>query len=242
MSRLPHPHSAHGRVEHLSDFTSLDWCQDLLSDPSISHIRKRNVLDQRDDVSNTLFTKTMFTDEAIRAYLSMYRPGKVDRVHDEKAVFTGNASSGAPEAGTIQASSAMSSILSKEEYVWSETDPDTPEMYLLVSLGREIDGGVRRLHGGVTATLLDQVTGSLISQVYDKTCATANLNVTYKAAVTTPCVLLCRAKVVRKKGRWIESMGWVEDGQGKVFAEGRGAFVLNRNALAAAAAATAAKI
>ncbi|KAJ4983133.1 thioesterase superfamily protein [Stagonosporopsis vannaccii] len=233
MSRLPHPHSAHGRIEHLSDFTCLDWCQDLLSDPSITRIHKRHVPDQRDDVSNTLFTKTMFTDEAIRAYLSMYRPGKVDREHDEKAVFTGNASSLSSGAG--DASAALSSILSKEEYVWSATDPDTPEMYLLVSLGRDVDGGVRRLHGGVTATLLDQVTGTLISQVYDNTCATANLNVTYKAAVTTPCVLLCRAKVVRKKGRWIESIGWVEDGRGKVFAEGRGAFVLNKNALAAAA-------
>lgn len=235
MSRLPHPHSAHGRVEHLSDFTSLDWCQDLLSDPSITRIQKRHPPDQRDDVSNTFFTKTMFTDEAIRAYLSMYRPGKVDREHDEKAVFTGNASLGDSGAGYSQASPATYSILSKEEYVWSATDPDTPEMYLLVSLGRDLDGGVRRLHGGVIATLLDQVTGHLVSQVCDNTCATANLNVTYKIAVTTPCILLCRAKVVRKKGRWVESMGWVEDGQGKVFAEGRAAFVLNKNALAVAA-------
>jgi hypothetical protein len=76
--------------------------------------------------------------------------------------------------------------------------------------------------------------GTLISYVYDNTCATANLSVIYKAAVTTPCVLLCRAKVVRKQGRWIESVGWVEDGQGKVFAEGKGAFVMNKNAITAA--------
>lgn len=237
MSRLPHPHSAHGRVEHLQDFTSLDWCQDLLSDPSITRIQKRQVPDQRDDVSNTLFTKTLFTDEALRAYLSMYRSGKVDREHDEKALFTGNSSSTGAAPGNNRAVKAPPepSILSKEEYVWSATDPDTPEMYLLISVGRDVDGGVRRLHGGVTATLLDQVMGHLISQVYDNTCATADLNVKYKVAVTTPCVLLCRAKVVRKKGRWIESVGWVEDGQGKVFAEGKGAFVMNKNTLAAAA-------
>lgn len=234
MSRLPHPHSAHGRVEHLSDFTSLEWCQDLLSDPSITRIQKRHVPDQRDDVSNTFFTKTLFTDEAIRAYLSMYRAGKVDREHDEQAVFTGNTNSG---YSSVEASKATSSILSKEEYVWSSTDPDTPEMYLLISIGRDVDGGVRRLHGGVTASLLDQVMGHLVSQIYDNTCATADLNVKYKAAVTTPCVLLCRAKVVRKKGRWVETVGWVEEGgQGKVFAEGKGSFVLNRAALAAAAA------
>lgn len=232
MSRLPHHHSAHGRIEHLQDFTSLDWCQDLLSDPLITRIQKRQVPDQRDDVSNTFFTKTLFTDEALRAFLSMYRPGKIDKEHDEKAVFTGNASTGGAGAGDIEAAKSQLSVLSKEEYVWSATDPATPEMYLLISLGQDVDGGVRRLHGGVTATLLDQVMGTLISHIYDNTCATADLNVKYKAAVTTPCVLLCRAKVVRKKGRWVESVGWVEDGQGKVFAEGKGAFVMNKNPIA----------
>jgi acyl-coenzyme A thioesterase PaaI-like protein len=234
MRRLPHPHSAHGRVEHLQDFTSLDWCQDLLSDPSITNIQKRQVPDQREDVSNTFFTKTLFTDEALRAYLAMYRLGKVDKEHDEKAVFTGNPIS--QRSSPVMEGTTAPSILSKEEYVWSSTDPDTPEMLLLISLGRHVDGGARRLHGGVTATLLDQVMGHLIAFVYDNTCATADLNVKYKAAVTTPCVLLCRAKIIRKKGRWVESVGWVEDGQGKIFAEGKGAFVLNKSALAAAAA------
>lgn len=227
----------HGQVEHLRDFTSLEWCRDLLSDPSITRIQKRQVPEQREDISNTLFTKTLFTDEAIRAYLSMYRPDKVDREHDEKAVFTGNVSSKNTSSGTQRASKATAEllVLSKEEHVWSATDPDTSEMYILVSVGRDVDGGVRRLHGGVTATLLDQVMGHLISNAYDNTSATADLNVNYKAAVTTPCVLLCRAKIVRKQGRWVETVGWIEDGQGKVFAEGKGAFVMNKNALPAAA-------
>ncbi|KAJ4368516.1 hypothetical protein N0V86_009421 [Didymella sp. IMI 355093] len=220
-------------VEHLQDFTSLDWCQNLLSDPSITNIQKRQVPDQREDVSNTFFTKTLFTDEALRAYLAMYRLGKSDKEYDEKAVFTGNATS--QGSSQVMKGTTAPSILSKEEYVWSSTDPDTPEMLLLISLGRDVDGGARRLHGGVTATLLDQVMGHLIAFVYDNTCATADLNVKYKAAVTTPCVLLCRAKIIRKKGRWVESVGWVEDGQGQIFAEGKGAFVLNKNALAAVA-------
>ncbi|KAH6639576.1 HotDog domain-containing protein [Boeremia exigua] len=235
MSRLPHPHSAHGRIEHFQDFTSLDWCQDLLSDPSMTRIQKRHVPDQREDISNTFFTKTLFTDEALRAYISMYRPGRIGRDHDEKTVSTGSASMGSGGAGHIRAEGAEPSLLSKEEYIWSATDPDTPEMYLLISIGHDMDGGVQRLHGGVTATLLDQVMGTLISYVYDSTCPTADLNIKYKAAVNTPCVLLCRAKVVRKMGRWIESVGWIEDGQGKVFAEGKGAFVMNKNTLAAAA-------
>ncbi|KAF2622404.1 hypothetical protein BU25DRAFT_443245 [Macroventuria anomochaeta] len=163
-----------------SDFTSLNWCQGLLLGPSITRIQKRQVPDQHDDVSNTLFTKMLFTDEALRAFLSM-------------AVFTENTSSINEGAKQGQPAVLGSSILSKEEQ---------------------------------RATLLDQVMCTLISYVYDNTCATADLNVKHKAAVTTPCVLLCRAKVVKKKGQWIESVGWVEDGQGKVFAESKGAFVI----------------
>lgn len=229
MSPIPHSHSSRSRVEHLQDFTSLDWCQDLLSDPSITRITKRQLPEPRDDVSNTLFTKTFFTDGALRAFLSMYRPGITDREHDNKVVFTGNVSSaGTGSRRNIPVKQEPSSIQSKEEQVWSINDPDTPEMYLLVSIGRDMDGGMRRLHGGVTATLLDHVMGTLISCAYDNTCATANLNLQYKIAIATPCVLLCRAKIVKKKGRWIEVVGWVEDGHGKVYAEGNGAFVMSK--------------
>lgn len=234
MSRLPQPHSAPRRIEHLHDFTSLDWCQDLLADPSITRIQKRQAQEQREGVSDTLFSKTLFTDEALRAYLSMYRLGSFDREHNENEVFTGNVVPAGPSK-TIR-DSITPSVLSKEEQVWSPTDPDTPEMIILVSIGQDLDGAVRRLHGGITATLLDQVMGHLVAYVYDNTCATADLNTKYKVAVTTPCVLLCRAKMIRNKGRWVETVGWIEDGQGKVFAEGKGSFVLNKITPIAAAA------
>jgi acyl-coenzyme A thioesterase PaaI-like protein len=64
--------------------------------------------------------------------------------------------------------------------------------------------------------------------VYKHTCATVDLSIKYKQAVSTPCVLLVRAKIVKEKGRWIETRGWVEDGHGKVFAEGLGSFVMGK--------------
>jgi acyl-coenzyme A thioesterase PaaI-like protein len=236
MSRLPHHQSGNGRVEHFEDFTSLKWCQDLLSDLSITRIDKRRIPNERDDVSNTFFIQTLFTDGAVRAYLSLYKPSKDEGEHQNKAILNGDVFSGDASSGQNQITKQQqSSILSKEEQLWSATDPDTAEVCLLISLGSDADGGARRLHGGVTATLLDQNMGTLVSHTYDNTCATADLYVKYKSAVTTPCVLLCRAKIVRKKGRWIESVGWIEDGQGKVLAEGKGAFVLNKKAMTAAA-------
>jgi acyl-coenzyme A thioesterase PaaI-like protein len=215
------------KVEHLEDFTTHEWCNALLSDPSVTLISKRRIPDMRKGVSNTFFTRTLFTDEAMRAFLSLYKPGKGHRRAPGAGVFTG--SPHAPIHQPPVPSNAEVEALrqsAKMEKTFDVDDPDTPEAILLVSLGTEVDGGTNRLHGGVTATLLDQVMGTLISYVYQYTCATSDLQVKYRKAVDTPCVLLCRAKLVKEKGRWIETRAWLEDGKGTVFAEGFGAFVM----------------
>jgi acyl-coenzyme A thioesterase PaaI-like protein len=221
------PHDTSKRVEHLEDFTAHEWCNGLLSDPSVTHISKRQIPNKRDGVSNTFFTRTLFTNNALRAFLSLYKPGKGRKREPGEDVFTGNAPlHEMREPSNVDAEARRQNA--KEEKIYKVDDPDTPETMILVSLGKEVDGGIRRLHGGITATLLDQVMGTLISYVYEHTCATSDLNVKYKQAVTTPCVLLVRAKVVREKGRWIETRGWVEDGYGRVFAEGAGSFVMSK--------------
>jgi acyl-coenzyme A thioesterase PaaI-like protein len=221
------PQLALKKVEHLEDFTAHEWCNELLSHPSITYISKRQIPDKREGVSNTFFTRTLFTDSAIRAFLSLYRPGKGHRREPGEDVFTGNAPVHKMLV-TYNADAEEQRQSAKEEKIYGADDPDTPEAIMLVSLGKDVDGGIRRLHGGVTASLLDQVMGTLISYVYENTSATSDLNVKYKLAVTTPCILLVRAKIIREKGRWIETRGWVEDGQGRVFAEGWGAFVMSK--------------
>ncbi|CAO2649953.1 Nn.00g012450.m01.CDS01 [Neocucurbitaria sp. VM-36] len=216
------------KVEHIEDFAKHEWCNKLLSDPSITHISKRHIPDKHKPASNTFFTRTLFTDDAVRAFLSLYRPGKGQyRDVDENEIFTGSAIihenlMPSNHEAEVQRQNA------KEEKTYSTSDPDTPEAIILVSVGTDVDGGVRRIHGGVTATLLDHVMGTLLSHFYETMSATAELNVKYKKAITTPCLLLCRAKVRKEKGRWIETVGWVEDGEGTVFAEGSGAFVLGK--------------
>jgi acyl-coenzyme A thioesterase PaaI-like protein len=215
------------RVEHLEDFTAHEWCNTLLSDPSVTHIAKRQIPDKHDGVSNTFFTRTLFNDNALRAFLSLYKPGKGRKREPGEDVFAGNAAiHEVPGLSHNDAEARRQNA--REEKMYDVDDPDTPEAMILVSLGKDVDGGIRRLHGGVTATLLDQVMGTLISYAYEHTCATSDLNIKYKAAVATPCVLLVRAKVIREKGRWIETRGWMEDGKGTVFAEGGGAFVMSK--------------
>lgn len=214
-------------VEHIEDFTAHEWCNKLISDPSITHIAKRSIPERREGVSNTFFTRTLFTDGAIRGFLSLHRPGKGQiRDVDDDAVFVGEAPLH-DRFSSINAKEAQRQHAKVEKH-YDVNHPDATEAMILVSIGHDIDGGTRRLHGGVTAALLDQVMGTLISNVYQHLCATSELNIKYKKAVSTPCVLLCRAKLVREQGRWIETMGWIEDGHGTVFAEGQGAFVMSK--------------
>ena len=82
------------------------------------------------------------------------------------------------------------------------------EIYTLVSIGHGVDGHANVCHGGIVATLMDEVIGELIavkkkmesSFTKDPT-MTAYLNVTYLKPVTTPQVILVMAKLRGIKGR-----------------------------------------
>jgi hypothetical protein len=203
------------QIEHFEDFTGPDWCRELLSDPSITKTKKRTPAPAEQDVSNNFFTQTLFADEVVRAYLSMYRPGKGRRTAGD-TVTEGTGSGDGNADADRQRNTATSD------------GPGDPESLILVSLGSGLDGGKQRLHGGVIATLLDQVMGVLISFLHENTSATAEMKVKYKKVITTPAVVLCRASIVKEKGRWIETKGCIEDGRGNVFAEGSGSFVKSR--------------
>lgn len=72
---------------------------------------------------------------------------------------------------------------------------------MLVSLSRDLDGGVGRLHGGVTASLLDRSMGALLINYYENRNVTTELRIKYKKAVETPCILKARVRVSREVGR-----------------------------------------
>lgn len=224
------------RIVHLEDFTAHAWCNALLSDPSIATIQKRiippRIPGQAQPVSNSFFTKTLFNDNAVRAFLSMYRPGRGRAQNLADAGIAGDALLGSENEGkNINGDEGVDEMRhegQKGEVKTIRAETDGPKSLILASIGKQLDGGIDRLHGGVTATLMDQVMGILVSYSHKSSCATAELTIKYKKPVVTPCVLLCRARIVREAGRWIELVGWIEDGEGTVFAEGRGAFVKAR--------------
>ena len=84
------------------------------------------------------------------------------------------------------------------------------------------------LHGGVHATMLDQVLGMVTRVTTNTRCATVNLNINYLAP-TTSGVVFAKATIVQQGYRIVTAEGEVYDEQGKTLAKGIGTFKLFRD-------------
>ena len=100
------------------------------------------------------------------------------------------------------------------------------EYCYLLSLGDGLDGKRGRAHGGFNALVLDQILGSVAAKVSGAAApATATMTVDYRAPIPTPGVVLVRGWVVERSGRKTWGRARIEDGEGKVLAEGKALFV-----------------
>lgn len=106
------------------------------------------------------------------------------------------------------------------------------EVRTLLSLGSGLNGNPKVCHGGIAATIMDEVMAVLLTVNKDIENApvrgatvTAFLHVTYLKAVTTPQVVLVTAKFQETKGRkyFIESA--VMNGEKDVLAKANALFV-----------------
>lgn len=75
--------------------------------------------------------------------------------------------------------------------------------------------------------MLDQVMGScaVMCKNMGASPATKEMKVRFRKPVTTPAVILARAKVDKVEGKRTWVKGWVEDGKGIVYVEGEATFV-----------------
>lgn len=99
-------------------------------------------------------------------------------------------------------------------------------MQTLFRFGSGLNGHEDHAHGGFIALMLGEIMG-LIVRLYSeaKNPYTAYMNVTFKKALTTPGVVLCRAWVTGMEGRKMWVKGTVEDERGVPYAIGESLFV-----------------
>lgn len=58
--------------------------------------------------------------------------------------------------------------------------------------------------------------------------ATARLAMNYRAPIPTPCIVLGRARTVKVEGRKVTVGATIEDGRGKIFADGEVLYIIAR--------------
>lgn len=107
--------------------------------------------------------------------------------------------------------------------------PEIFDLVWLIHLAEPgLNGHPKTAHGGVLASILDEITG-MCALIYrpDKSISmyTATLHTTYKAPVLLPSDAVCTAWLTRKEGRkyWIRAQ--ILDDKGRLMTEGEALFV-----------------
>ncbi|KAL9122430.1 MAG: hypothetical protein Q9187_001011 [Circinaria calcarea] len=106
------------------------------------------------------------------------------------------------------------------------------EVCMLVSLGYRVNGYPHLCHGGIIATILDEVMGNLLTvnknmehAAVRGTSVTAYLNVTYLKPVVTPLTILLTARFREITGRKYYVDASIEDGNKAVLAKAEALFI-----------------
>jgi Thioesterase superfamily len=124
-----------------------------------------------------------------------------------------------PQAGSPFNRTSSASVQSS-----SSTAPPVVDCVWLLHLAEPgINGHPKTAHGGVLASILDELTGSCaIAHQPDKTIPlyTARLETIYKAPVFVPSNVICTSCVTRKEGRKYCVRAQILDEKGMVMTEG----------------------
>ncbi|OCL11698.1 hypothetical protein AOQ84DRAFT_373742 [Glonium stellatum] len=148
-------------------------------------------------------------------------------------------------AETLKSDRTIRKLLTMRRKALAEGSPAIQEVRTLMDLGNGVNGHPDICHGGFVATMLDEVTGVLLTLNIEiqngrgrgqsvsepMNLFTAYLKITYKKPVRTPGVVLCTAKFEKREDNKAWVVGTVEDGQGTVFATGEALFVEPRSKL-----------
>lgn len=128
----------------------------------------------------------------------------------------------ATEVVASGAPKAFSSFNTDAPHILTATGPEVRAVF---HAGRALCGHRGIVHGGMTAALMDDVSGAATFCAAGGGHFTANLNINYLKPIRADQYLLIRAQAVKQEGRKTYVNISVEDGRGEVFARGTALYV-----------------
>ncbi|MDB4966090.1 MAG: thioesterase superfamily protein [Myxococcales bacterium] len=99
------------------------------------------------------------------------------------------------------------------------------KVFVRFTPGETHRGFSKAVHGGITASLLDEVVGVAAGQRTDGKCATVELLVAYKRPLIVGVEVRAEGWYVRRQGKLVLGAGRVIDAAGTVLATARGKFL-----------------
>lgn len=148
----------------------------------------------------------------------------------------GTASGNTLGTETFHTSRTIRKCLTQHRKSSYDNFPYTRELRSFLDLGDGLSGYPKTCHGGVIATLFDNIFGNfldtniqLMKHIGHDTdsmgALTASLKVQYVRPMPTPVVVLARAKLRSFDGRRIVIVGTLENGNGELYARGDAVFI-----------------
>lgn len=206
--------TAEAEAETLAFFNTIPKCAEILSQPDLRIIRPHN--------PDTFFHSTLRTNNGILKSVFLYQPAAAP-AHPRTSPSDSRRSSESYDTSAANAKPQPQAQGREKE-----------RGYFLLHLGAGVSGQPDIAHGGFLATVLDQVTGTLIkASGVDKGrgAVTVYLNVNYQKPVRVPGVVVVRAEVGRVEGRKIYVRGDIcVDGEGDgVCVSAEGMFLVKRD-------------
>lgn len=123
-----------------------------------------------------------------------------------------------------------------------EAVPLEPDFVLLVKIDTLLNGFLDTVHGGLLASLLDEALSCCVealSSCHDlvqrrhpgerRRLYTANLNISYRAPVISPCVMTIKTWLRRREGRKWFLEGEISGEDGRVLTEAKGLWISERS-------------
>jgi uncharacterized protein (TIGR00369 family) len=106
-----------------------------------------------------------------------------------------------------------------------EANTETGHVTGRFKIGKEFQGSMGMLHGGIIATLLDEAMGK-VCKLSDARAVTAELDVKYLKPIQVGQEIVVEAFQVKRQGRQMYHEGEIRDMNGMVLARGSGRFVV----------------
>jgi uncharacterized protein (TIGR00369 family) len=106
-----------------------------------------------------------------------------------------------------------------------EADTETGHVTGRFKVGKDFQGSMGMLHGGIIAVLMDEAMGK-VCRLSEVRAVTAELSVKYLRPIQVDQEIVVDAFQVRRDGREMYHEGTISDARGKVLARGTGRFVV----------------